>query len=148
VVQAGNPAGIVALQDLCGKVLAVQTGSTHVDLVLGQGDHSGAGIDRDCTAAGRPVVDIREFTDDADAIASLAAGTADAYIGSDFIAFDRPTEFELTTALPPIRNGIGLPKEDPSLRSAIEGAFEAMIADGTYLEILRRFGVENLSIVD
>lgn len=148
VVRAGNPAGIVRLTDLCGKVLAVQTGSTHVDLVLGQGDHSGAGIDRDCASAGRPKVDLREFDDDGDAIEALAGGSADAYIGSDFIAIDRPSEFELATALPPTRNGIGLPKDHPALRAAVDGAFQAMIGDGTYMAILERFGVGGLSIAN
>ncbi len=148
VVRAGNPAGIVVLTDLCAKVLAVQTGTTHVDLVRGQGDHSGAGIDRDCVAAGQPKVDLREFADDDEAIESLAGGTADAYIGSDFIAFDRPAEFELATALPPIRNGIGLPKARPALRAGVEGALQAMIDDGTYKAILERFGVGGLSIVN
>jgi polar amino acid transport system substrate-binding protein len=146
VVRKGNPAGIVQLTDLCGKVLAVQTGSTHVDLVLGQGDHSGAGIDRDCAAAGKPKVDLREFADDGEAAESVANGTADAYIGSDFVAADRPTEFELSTALPPIRNGIGLPKDHPALRAAVDGALQAMIGDGTYQAILERFDVGGLSI--
>ena len=148
VVQAGNPAGILQLTDLCGKVLAVQTGSTHVDLVLGRGDHSGAGIDRDCAAAGQPDVDLRVFDDDNDAIEALASGSADAYIGSDFITTDRPTEFDLATALPPIRNGIGLPKGHPALQGAVGGALQAMIADGTYLAILERFGVGGLTIAD
>jgi polar amino acid transport system substrate-binding protein len=146
VVRAGNPAGIIQLTDLCGRVLAVQTGSTHVDLVLGQGDHAGAGIDRDCASAGKPKVDLRTFDDDAAAVAALAGGTADAYIGSDFVAIDRPKEFQLATALPPVRNGIGLPKDHPALRSAVDGALQAMIGDRTYLAILKKFGVEGLSI--
>lgn len=146
VVRAGNPAGIVGLTDLCGKVLAVQTGSTHVDLVLGQGDHAGAGIDRDCASGGKPKVDLRTFDDDAAAVAALAGGTADAYIGSDFIAIDRPKEFQLATALPPVRNGIGLPKDHPALRAAVDGALQAMIGDGTYLAILKKWGVAGLSI--
>jgi polar amino acid transport system substrate-binding protein len=148
VVRAGNPAGIIGLTDLCGKVLAVQTGSTHVDLVLGQGDHEGAGIDRACAAAGRPNVDLRQFDDDGEAIDSLAAGRADAYIGSDFVASDRPTEFELTTPLPPIRNGIGVSKDHPAIRAAVDGALQAMIGDGTYLTILQRFGVGDLSVAN
>jgi polar amino acid transport system substrate-binding protein len=148
VVRAGNPAGIVRVTDLCGRGLAVQTGSTHADLVLGQGDHTGAGIDRDCAAAGRPKVDLRLFDDDADAIAALADGTADAYIGSDFITVDRPTEFELSAALPPIRNGIGVPKDHPALLAAVDGALQSMIRDGTYLAILDRFGVGDTSIAN
>lgn len=148
VVQAGNPAGIRRLTDLCGKVLAVQTGSTHVDLVLGQGDHSGAGIDRDCATAGLPNVDLSVFAVDGDAIEALAGGTADAYIGSDFITVDRPTEFELATALPPTRNGIGLSKDRPALRVAVESAFQAMVGDGTYQAILDQFGVGDASVAN
>lgn len=148
VVQEGNPAGIARLTDLCGKILAVQTGSTHVDLVVGEGDHTGAGIDSDCAAAGEPNVDLREFDDDDDAIEALADGTADAYIGSDFIVVDRPTEFELATELPPIRNGIGLPKDHPALKAGVEGAFEAMIDDGTYQSILDDFGVGDTSVAN
>jgi polar amino acid transport system substrate-binding protein len=148
VVRAGNPAGVVVLTDLCGKILAVQTGSTHVDLVLGQGDHSGAGINRDCAAAGKPNVDLREFDDDGDASESLADGKADAYIGSDFVAADRPSDFELATALPPIRNGIGLPKGHPALKAAVDGALQSMIGDGRYMAILEEFGVAGLSIMN
>ncbi len=148
VVRAGNPAGIVQLTDLCGKILAVQTGSTHVDLVLGQGDHTGAGIDRDCVAVAQPKVDLREFADDGEAIEALASGTAHAYIGSDFVASDRPTEFELSTALPPIRNGIGLAKDHPRLRAAVESALLAMFGDGSYQAILDRFGVGDLSVAN
>lgn len=148
VVQAGNPAGIVQLNDLCGRVLAVQTGSTHVDLVLGQGDHSGAGIDRECAGAGQPNVDLRKFDNDADAIEALADGIADAYIGSDFIAADRPAEFELATPLPPTRNGIGLPKDHPALKAAVDGALQAMIDDGSYQAILEQFGVGDNSIAN
>jgi polar amino acid transport system substrate-binding protein len=148
VVRKGNPVGIHQLTDLCGRILAVQTGTTHVDLVLGQGDHSGAGIDHDCAAAGRPNVDLRQFADDGEAAESLASGAADAYIGSDFVAADRPTEFELSAALPPIRNGIGVAKNHPALRAAVDGAIGAMIGDGTYQAILDRFGVAGLSIAN
>ena len=148
VVRRGNPAGIVGLSDLCGKVLAVQTGSTHVDMVLGQGDHSGAGIDRECAAAGQPKVDLREFEDDGEAAEALARGDADAYIGSDFVAVDRPSDFELSVELPPIRNGIGLAKDQPGLGAAVGQALQAMILDGTYRAILDRFGVGDLSIAD
>jgi polar amino acid transport system substrate-binding protein len=148
VVRKGNPAGIVRLTDLCGRILAVQTGSTHVDLVLGQGDHVGAGIDRDCSTAGRPDVDLRQFEDDNAAIEALAGGTADAYIGSDFITVDRSSEFQLATALPPTRQGIGVPKDHPALRAAVDGALQAMIGDGTYLAILDRFGVGDISIAN
>jgi polar amino acid transport system substrate-binding protein len=148
IVRVGNPAGIGALTDLCGKALAVQSGSTHVDLVLGQGDHLGGGLDAQCESLGLPSVDLRTFEADQDAVEDLASGDADAYIGSDFVTMDRPTEFELSIALPPIRNGIGVAKDRPLLFAAVQTALASMIEDGTYLAILAKYGVEDISIVD
>lgn len=64
IVQVGNPAGIGTLTDLCGKALAVQDGSTHVDLIRGLGDHEGAGLDAECQSIGLPSVDLRTFEAD------------------------------------------------------------------------------------
>ncbi|MGH2427466.1 MAG: transporter substrate-binding domain-containing protein [Candidatus Limnocylindria bacterium] len=148
IVRVGNPAGIGTLTDLCGKGLAVQNGSTHVDLILGLGDHVDAGLDAECQSLGLPSVDLRTFEADQDAVEALATGEADAYIGSDFVTLDRPSEFELSVALPPTRNGIGLAKDKPLLLAGVEAALESMFDDGTYLAILREHGVEGISVID
>jgi polar amino acid transport system substrate-binding protein len=148
IVRVGDAAGIDALTDLCGKVLAVQSGSTHVDLVRGLGDHAGAGLDAECQALGLPAVDLRLYDADQDAVEALATGDADAYIGSDFVTVDRPAEFELSVTLPPTRNGIGVAKGKPLLLAGIQGALASMIDDGTYLAILEKYGAEDISIAD
>ncbi|MGH2381259.1 MAG: transporter substrate-binding domain-containing protein [Candidatus Limnocylindria bacterium] len=148
IVRVGDPTGIDTITDLCGKALAVQNGSTHVDLILGLGDHVDAGLDADCQSLGLPSVDLRTFEADQDAVEALASGEADAYIGSDFVTVDRPSEFELSVALPPTRNGIGLAKDKPILFAAVEAALESMIADGAYLAILEKHGVAGISVAD
>ncbi|MGQ0609402.1 MAG: transporter substrate-binding domain-containing protein [Chloroflexota bacterium] len=148
IVGVGNPAAVGTLTDLCGKVLAVQNGSTHVDLVRGQGDHVDAGLDAECQSIGLPSVDLRTFEADQDAVEALASGEADAYIGSDFVTVDRPSEFELSVALPPIRNGIGVAKDKPLLLAAVEAALESMFEDGAYLAILEKYEVADISVVD
>lgn len=61
---------------------------------------------------------------------------------------DRPSEFELSVAMPPTRNGIGVGKDKPLLSAAVEAALRSMFEDGAYLAILEKYGVEGISIVD
>ncbi len=146
IVQAGDPLGIDELADLCGRSMAVVSGTIHVEIVLGVGDYAGHGIDDDCRAAGHPTVDLREYPSQEQAEDALTQGDVDAYSGNDFVAVDRPREFALSIALPPIRNGIGLRKGASSLDGGIRGALRAMIADGTYLAILDRYDVSPAAI--
>jgi polar amino acid transport system substrate-binding protein len=146
IVEAGDPLGIDELTDLCGRTLAVVSGTIHVEIVLGVGDYAGHGIDDGCRAAGHPTVDLREYPSQEQAEDALAQGDVDAYSGNDFVTVDRPLEFALSIALPPTRNGIGLRKGTPSLDGGIKGALRAMIADGTYVAILDRYDVSHAAI--
>ena len=146
IVQAGDPLGIDELADLCGRSMAVVSGTIHVEIVLGVGDYAGQGIDDDCRAAGHPTVDLREYPSQEQAEDALTQGDVDAYSGNDFVVVDRPREFALSIALPPTRNGIGLRKGTPSLDGGIRDALGAMIADGTYLAILDRYDVSHAAI--
>jgi len=52
-------------------------------------------------------------------------------------AFDAAGEpFDNDTLL-----GIGLPKDKPALRSAIDAAFKAIVADGTYSKLIKKYGL-------
>ena len=146
IVQAGDPLGIDELADLCGRSMAVVSGTVHVEIVRGVGDYAGQGIDDECRAAGQPTVDLREYPDQEEAENALAQREVDAYSGNDFVAVDRPQEFALSAALPSIRNGIGVRKDASSLHEAIRGALGAMIADGTYLAILDLYDVGHAAL--
>lgn len=148
VVQAGNPSNIQTLRDLCGRRLAVQSGTTHVDLVLGEGDHAGAGLNQDCASIGEPEVDLLQFAEADAAVDALAAGDADAYIGNDFVIVERSGEFELSADLPPIRLGIGVGREKDALEAAVAAALGEMIGDGAYLGILEIYDVIHLGLTE
>lgn len=148
VVRAGNPLNIQTLRDLCGRRLAVQRGTTHVDLVLGEGDHAGAGLNQDCRSIGEPDVELLQFAEPDEAVDALAAGDADAYIGNDFVIVERSGEFELSADLPPIRLGIGVGREKHALAAGIAASLGAMISDGTYLGILETYDVVHLGLTE
>ena len=53
VVAAGNPEGIKVQDDLCGKNIAAETGTTEVDYLNGTGDYKGQGLSAACVAKGK-----------------------------------------------------------------------------------------------
>ena len=146
IVQVANPLGIRELSDLCGRALAVVSGSVYVELVRGLGDFAGKGIDDQCRAAGKPVIDLREFPTQKEAEDALARGDADAYIGNDFVTVERPQDFALSAPLPPLRNGIGLRKGASLLNAGVKAALGAMIDDGAYLAILEKYGAADAAL--
>ena len=137
---------VVTLLDACSRTVAVQTGSTYADYIDGTVDYAGRGLDQLCAAANRPPVDLREYADPQVAISALASGAVDIYIGNDLITSEQPTVFRQAAALPPVVQGIGVSKAHRALRAALEAAFAAMVADGTYQSILHRYGADLLSI--
>ena len=146
VVQAGDPLGIGELVDLCGRSMAVVSGTVHVEMVLGVGDYVGRGIDDLCRTADKPTVELHEYQSQAEAEDALAGGEVDAYSGNDFVAVERPADFALSAELPPIRNGIGLRKDADSLGDGIRAALDAMIEDGVYLAILEQYDVAHVAL--
>lgn len=140
IVRAGNPEGIESLDDLCGRGFSVVAGTIYADMVRGEGDYTGVGIQDRCASIGSEPVQLVELTVEADAQGALANGTVDAYAGNDFITVEQPSTFELAFELPRARNGIGHGKELLALDDALRAALRAIIADGTYLQILDRYG--------
>lgn len=140
VVMAGNPLGIKVLADLCGRTVAIVQGTIHVDML--------ASVSDDCVAAGRQAVNAAQYPGYAEAETAFSSGDADAYIGNDFIAFERPDEFELSAALPPLRNGIGHRLGKPALDAAIRVALRTILGNGTYQEILDRYGVPQVRLTE
>lgn len=140
IVVAGNPLGIETLSDLCGRTVAIVAGTIHVDIL--------ADVSGDCAAAGQPAVQAAEYEDEADAEDALESGDADAYMGNDFITVERPEDFELSAALPPLRNGIGHRLGLVSLDAALRGALRSMINDGSYDAILEKYDVTQVRLTE
>ena len=131
---------------LCGRSMAVVSGTVHVEIVLGVGDYAGRGIDDLCRAADQPTVELHEYPSQEEAEDALARGEVDAYSGNDFVVVDRPADFALSAALPPTRNGIGYRKDAESLGVGLRDALSAMMEDGIYIAILERYDVAHVAL--
>ncbi len=139
LVRAGNPHKIKGLEDLSGRKVAVENGTTIQDLL---GEQS-----KKFTDAGKKPIEIVVFPKDTDALQQLQIGQADAYgttleTGAYYMQ-KSPKTFEV--AGPPFHQilvAIGTRKEDSALTAALEKAIAAMKADGTYLKILTKWGLE------
>jgi polar amino acid transport system substrate-binding protein len=138
----GNPQNITSLDDLCGKTVAVQKGTVQeTDIIAPQQDK--------CTGAGKPKIDVLTFEKDTDALQQVKTGRAVADLedfpvaayneqisggGNDFQVVGTPG-FEVG------KYGIAVPKEQTKLRDALQAALKAIIADGTYDSILKKWNV-------
>jgi len=151
VAAKGNPKGIKTKDDLCGKVVAVQEATTELDFLQGTGDYKGAGLSDGCTKAGKPAITIKTFAKDNDALLALQSGTADVYFADSpvagFYAKQHPDQFELTgLTLEVAIEGISVDKGHTGLRDAVKTALLSMISDGTYTQILTKWGVQDSSL--
>jgi polar amino acid transport system substrate-binding protein len=143
LVRKGNPDHIDGVDSLCGKTVATVQGSIQVQLVTDQ--------TAKCTAAGHAAVENMQYANPADARLQVQTGRAAAFLGNspvmvyqaryagDGKIFDVVTgkEYQLS----PI--GIAVAKDNPALRDALKKALEAIIADGSYLKILEKYGMES-----
>jgi polar amino acid transport system substrate-binding protein len=139
VVQRGNPAGVTDIKDLCGKVVAVEQGTTQVDLL--------ARAQKNC---GDPII-MKTYTTNSDALVELRTGRAVA-VPIDlppavFLVNDPRTrsnyQLASTTQYEPGLYGVAVPKGQPGLRDAVQGAFEELLSRGGYASILSRWGVRD-----
>jgi polar amino acid transport system substrate-binding protein len=151
VVAKGNPKAINATTDLCGKTVGAETGTTEVHYLQGTGDYKGAGLTQACTKAGSAAIVVKEFEKDSDALLALQAGQVDAYFADSPVAgyytVQHADQFELSPIAPlePALEGISVQSDDAHkvLRDAVQQALVAMINDGTYTTILKKYGVES-----
>ncbi len=145
LVKKGNPEKINSLDDLCGKTVALQRGTTQEDVATKQQDA--------CKTAGKPAINVLPFDKDTDALTQIKSGRAVADV-NDFpvAAYNAKTsgggnDFQVVgeqIAAGPY--GVGLRKEDTQLRDAVQGALNAIIADGTYDKVLAKWNVEKGSL--
>lgn len=148
VVATGNPAGIKVQEDLCGKSIAAETGTTEVNYLNGTGDYKGSGLSADCQKKSKQPIDVKEFPKDSDALAALSSGNVDAYFADSPVAgyytVQQPDKFVLSgLTLGVAKEGISVPKDHTALRDAVVTALTSMLNDGAYASILKKYGVED-----
>lgn len=151
VVAKGNPKAINATTDLCGKTVAAETGTTEVHYMQGTGDYKGQGLTQACAKAGSPPITVKEYDKDSDALLALQAGQVDAYFADSPVAgyytVQHADQFELSPIPPlqPALEGISVQNDAAHkvLRDSVQQALVAMINDGTYATILKKYGIES-----
>jgi ABC-type amino acid transport/signal transduction systems, periplasmic component/domain len=140
VVQRGNPAGVTEINDLCGKAVAVENGTTQVDLL--------ARAQKNC---GDHLITVKTYKTNSDALVQLRTGRVVAVLNdlppAAFLVNDPRTrsQYQLasTKQYEPGLYGIVVAKSQPGLRDAVQGACEELLRGGVYADVLSRWGVRD-----
>jgi polar amino acid transport system substrate-binding protein len=137
-VAAGN-ANNITPDTACGKTVAVQKATVQVDDITARS--------KVCTDAGKPEITIQQYALQSDATTAVATGKADAMLAdSPVVAYaisktaGKLQQSGVIYGAAPY--GIVLAKTNNDFASAIQAATQAIIDDGTYLTILKKWGVE------
>ena len=142
LVQKGNPHKIDGLDTLCGKTVSTVQGSTQIGLI--------EEADAACKKGGKPAVEVLKYAQPADARLQVQTGRAAVFLGnSPVMVYLAKTagEGKIFDVVPnreyqPVPLGIGVAKDNTALRDALRKSLNALIADGSYLKILTKHGVE------
>ena len=150
VVKAGNPEKIGTLLDLCGHSVAVQKSTVQGEILRE--------LVTECEAEGKKGIDVQELPVANDAQTALKAGRVQAYVtdapvaaytiatagdGKDFEGVDDPKNPQ---GFSPVYSGIGMLKENGEFTEAIRLAFQSIIDEGVYQEILEKHGMGHLGV--
>lgn len=142
-VQKGNPKKF-SLDAICGKTVAVQTGSFQETKDL---------VDRNnkCLADKQPAINIISLKNQSDVTTRLVTGGADAMAaGSITIAYAITQTNGTVEALgapydaSPV--GIAVARDDLPLADVVAKAMNKLMTDGDYTKILDQWGVGNIAI--
>jgi polar amino acid transport system substrate-binding protein len=140
LVKKGNPEGIQSLDDLCGKTIGLQSGTTQEDVAKAQTTK--------CQTDGKGAIEILTFETDVDAQQALKAGRSVADMNDFPVAAYTAknsgggNDFEVVgEQIEAGPYGIGVRKEDTELRDVLQDALKEVIADGGYDEVLATWDV-------
>jgi polar amino acid transport system substrate-binding protein len=128
------------LTDLCGKKVGTSRRTTWPAEIA-------AWSKQNCEAAGKPAIIVTGSEGSADARAQLRQGRLDAAMqGSETIPYlmsqEKDTYKPVGLAISRQFSGLGVSKSNPELAAAIQQAMQAMVDDGTYGKILKKWNLE------
>ena len=146
IVGKGNPKAIKTADDLCGKKVAVQEGTTQVDFLVGPADAPG-GQDKTCKDAGKGGITVLKFGTDPEAVQALAAGQADAEMADFPVAAYSAQQSKgaleiVPNQIEPAPYGVAVRKASTPLNEALTKAFAEIKKSGKYDEILKKWNLE------
>jgi polar amino acid transport system substrate-binding protein len=142
---AARPDALVDPDNACGKKVAVQSSTVQVQDL---GARSIA-----CTAAGKPAIQVDEYVAQGDATAAVASGKDDAMLADSPVCGYAVKQAKGALTLvgriyEPVRYGYVLPRDQPDFGAAVARALRQLMAEGTYGEILDKWGVSAGAISD
>ncbi|WP_215456129.1 ABC transporter substrate-binding protein [Streptomyces sp. ATCC 21386] len=138
LVAAKSAGDIKNADDLCGRKAAGQTGTTVVQYLT---DRS-----KQCEAAGKAKIDIRQFTKDSEALQQLRLGLVDSYgttlETAAYATKQQPDTFAFVgEPFNRIKVGAATRKDNPALHDALTKALAAVRKSGTYTSILKKWNL-------
>ena len=137
----GGP-NIQSLADLCGHKVAVESGTTQETDAKAQS--------KKCTQAGKPKVTVQSYPTQTAANLALSSGRAEVSMAdspvADYQVKQSGGKFKLSGQIyGAAPYGIAIPK-GTGLAPAVQAGVKALISDGTYMNILNKWGVESGAI--
>jgi polar amino acid transport system substrate-binding protein len=141
-VKAQGGPTINTLADLCGHSVAVETGTTQLDDATAQ--------DKKCKSSGKSGVTVKGFPDQNAANLAISSGReqvgmADSPVAA-YIVKQSSGKFKLSgKSYNNAPYGIAIPKGS-GMAKPIQEALKELISNGTYLNILKKWGVQEGAI--
>ncbi len=143
-VKAGSGNSFTSLDQLCGKPVSIERGTTELD--------DATAASKDCTSAGKQAINALVFDDQNGANLAVISGRAVASLADTPVANYqvKVTNGQVKVTgdyLSPAPYGIALPRPSGSaagtapLSKAIQAAMQKLIDDGTYKKILDKWGI-------
>jgi polar amino acid transport system substrate-binding protein len=143
--KASGAPTVTDLSSLCGLKVSVESGTTEQTDAQGQS--------KTCTSAGKAAVDVESFPTQSAANLALSSGRADVSMADSPVAAYQVKQsngaFKLVgTSYGTAPYGIAVPKTDGTLDLAIQDALKALISNGTYSQILTKWGLTSGAITN
>jgi len=142
---ASRPDALVDPDSACGKKVAVQSSTVQVTQL--------EAASKACTDGAKPAIQIDQFLAQADATAAVSSGKDDAMLADSPVCGYAVKQAKGALTLvgkiyQPTRYGYVLSKDQPDFGAAVARALRQLMAEGTYGEILDRWGVSSGGISD
>ncbi len=139
IVAQGNPKGVTGPDlTLCGLTVAVEKGTTEESEV--------PALSKKCTDAGKKAVTALSTDDQNAANLALQSGRADVVSAdspvAEYAVKQSGGKFEIAgKSYETAPYGIAVPKNSGDFAKAIQAALQSLMADGTYKQILEKWGI-------
>ncbi len=146
MVKAGNPEGLKPNDlSLCGKTLAVEKGTVQESTDI-------PADTKTCTSAGKPAVKGLSFDDQNGANLALSSGRADGVLADSPVAAyaAKQSDGKFVISGQPYGTapyGIAIPK-GTGMSNAVLAALKVLISNGTYTQILTKWGIQDGAITN